>query len=104
MQGDLDLKPIVCGILILHCVLILFVSSLRGQETAPPPPAPPPAPRTEATPTAAPAYEISGSAHSGKTPLPGRTGTAAQTLTGKKHAAAAKPDSRFRCRRTATRH
>src|SRR5260370_26290263 len=95
MQGDLDLKPIVCGSPIRHVVLILFVSSLRGQETAPPPPAPSPAPRTEATPTAAPAYEISGSARSGKTPLPGATVTAANTLTGKKYAAATNSEGKF---------
>jgi trimeric autotransporter adhesin len=89
------LKSIVRGILILHFALILLVSGLRGQETAPPPPAPSPAPQSEATPTAAPAYEINGSARSGKTPLPGVTVTAANTLTGKKYAAATNSEGKF---------
>ncbi len=89
------MKSIVRGILILHFVLILFVSSLRGQETVPPPPAPSPPVQSEATPAAAPAYEISGSARSGKTPLPGVTVTAANTLTGEKYAAATNSEGKF---------
>ncbi len=89
------MKSIVRRILILHFVLILFVSSLRGQETVPPPPAPSPPVQSEATPAAAPAYEISGSARSGKTPLPGVTVTAANTLTGKKYAAATNSEGKF---------
>ena len=89
------MKSIVRGIPILHFVLILFVSSLRGQETVPPPPAPSPPVQSEATPAAAPAYEISGSARSGKTSLPGVTVTAANTLTGKKYAAATNSEGKF---------
>jgi len=51
--------------------------------------------QSEATPAAAPAYEISGSARSGKTPLPGVTVTAANTLTGKKYAAATNSEGKF---------
>jgi trimeric autotransporter adhesin len=48
-----------------------------------------PAPQTPAAATAAqPTFEISGTIHAGKTPLPGVTVTAANTLTGKKFSAA----------------
>ena len=43
----------------------------------------------------APSYEITGSVHSGKTPLPGVTVTAANTLTGKKFTAATISDGSF---------
>jgi trimeric autotransporter adhesin len=85
------LKSIVRGIFILHFVAILFVSSLRAQET------PPPSPTQQSTtiPAATPAYEIDGSARSGKTPLPGVTVTAANTLTGKKYATATSSEGKF---------
>jgi hypothetical protein len=47
------------------------------------------------TPAVAPAYEISGSAKSGKTPLPGVTVAAANTLTGKKYSAATNSEGKF---------
>ncbi len=87
------MKSIVRGILILQFVLILLVSSLRGQETAPPSPVA--APQSATTPTAPPTYEINGSARSGKTPLPGVTVTAANTLTGKKYVAATNSEGKF---------
>jgi hypothetical protein len=42
-----------------------------------------------------PTYEITGTAHSGKTPLPGATVTASNTLTGKKYAAVTNTEGRF---------
>jgi hypothetical protein len=44
---------------------------------------------------ATPTYEISGTARSGKTPLPGATVTAANTLTGKKYAAVTNTEGKF---------
>jgi hypothetical protein len=85
------LKSIARGIFILHFVAILFVSSLRAQETAPASPTA----QSTTTPAAAPAYEISGSTRSGKTPLPGVTVTAANTLTGKKYATATNSEGKF---------
>ncbi len=87
------MKSIVRGIFILHFVAILFVSSLRAQEA--PPPSPTPTPQSTTIPAAAPAYEINGSARSGKTPLPGVTVTAANTLTGKKYATATSSEGKF---------
>ena len=85
------MKSIVRGIFILHFVAILFVSSLRAQETPPPSPTP----QSTTISAAAPAYEINGSARSGKTPLPGVTVTAANTLTGKKYATATSSEGKF---------
>jgi hypothetical protein len=44
-----------------------------------------------------PAYEIGGSVRSGKTPLPGVTVTAANTLTGKKYSSATNSEGKFGC-------
>ena len=85
------MKSIARGIFILHFVAILFVSSLRAQETAPASPTA----QSTTTPAAAPAYEISGSTRSGKTPLPGVTVTAANTLTGKKYATVTNSEGKF---------
>ena len=56
-------------------------------------------PQTNAQPSTAPAapatYVITGSAHSGKTPLPGVSITAANTLTGKKYTVATLSDGTF---------
>ncbi len=57
------------------------VASLCGQENSPP--------------AQAPTYQITGSAHSGKTPLPGVALTASNTLTGKKYATATNSDGTF---------
>jgi trimeric autotransporter adhesin len=89
------LKSNVRGIFVLHFALILLGPGLHGQETAPPPPTPAPASQSETTPAAAPVYEISGSVRSGKTLLPGVTVTAANTLTGKKYAAATNSEGKF---------
>jgi trimeric autotransporter adhesin len=86
-------------------LLALDPNALNAQETPPPPvptqqqdtPAPAPTPQIPATPPApAPVtFEITGSARSGKTPLPGVTVTAANTLTGKKYVAATNSEGKF---------
>src|SRR5207249_4976949 len=60
--------------------------------------APPQKPTVTVPPTAAqPAsFEISGTVRSGKTPLPGVTVTAANTLTGKKYSIATAPDGSYK--------
>ena len=63
----------------------LFVCGLAAQEIAPAPP--------ESTPALS--YEISGTARSGKTPLPGAAVTASNTLTRKKYAVVTGADGRF---------
>ena len=70
---------------------MLFAVSSRAQETAPPAATQQAAP----TPPAPVSYAIAGSARSGKTPLPGVTVTAANTLTGKKYAAATNSEGKF---------
>jgi hypothetical protein len=85
------LKSIARGIFILSSAAILFAQSLCAQD--PPPPVPPP--QTATAPDTAPTYEITGSARSGKTPLPGVTVTAANTLTGKKYVAATNSEGKF---------
>jgi len=84
------LKSIARGILILQFVAISLAPTLPAQEAAPLPTAP-----SATAPAAAPVYEINGSARSGKTPLPGVTVTAANTLTGKKYAAATNSEGKF---------
>src|SRR5216684_3395044 len=74
-------------------VFLLFISSvdlLRAQDPAPSPePGSPQVPAEAATPPPAPAsFEISGIVRAGKTPLPGATVTASNSLTGKKFSAA----------------
>lgn len=78
------------GILILSCAAILFSLNARAQDAALPAPAP-----QETTTPAATTFEIAGSAHSGKTPLPGVTVTAANTLTGKKYVSATNSEGKF---------
>jgi hypothetical protein len=85
------LKSIARGILLCSFLIILLALNVRAQDTG----------RTEQAPqaaqpaAAAPTYEISGSARSGKTPLPGVTVTAANTLTGKKYVAATSSEGKF---------
>ena len=87
------MKSIGRGVFILHFTVILLASSVRAQEPVPPETAP--TPQSTRTSAGAPAYEISGSAKSGKTPLPGVTVTAANTLTGKKYSAATNSEGKF---------
>ena len=86
------MKSIARGILILHFVALFFVSSLGAQD---PLSSPVPTPQSATVPAAVPTYEISGSARSGKTPLPGVTVTAANTLTGKKYSTATNSEGKF---------
>src|SRR5207302_9376064 len=85
-------------------MVILSPVALRSQEAAPPAPSPQsatasspaPPPATPQASTPAPVtFEIAGSARSGKTPLPGVTVTAANTLTGKKYLAASNSEGKF---------
>jgi trimeric autotransporter adhesin len=88
---------------VLLCLLVVSLAGFaRAQDpaAAPAPPAPPPEaslqdPAVSATPQPA-TFEITGSVHSGKTPLPGVTVTAANTLTGKKFAVATAPNGTYR--------
>jgi len=101
------LKFIRRSIFIFCFGAILFVldsAASNAQETPPPPvPAqqdttpPAPLPQVPATPSAPTSvtFEITGSARSGKTPLPGVTVTAANTLTGKKYVAATNSEGKF---------
>ena len=100
--GALDVKVGKCHILIL--LVILSPLALHSQEAAPPVPSPQsgtvpspgPQPATPPAPTQAPVtFEITGSARSGKTPLPGVAITAANTLTGKKYLAATNSEGKF---------
>jgi len=79
------LKAIVRGIPISVLVAILFALPLTLPAQQPSPtPTETPTFVTQTLPTDT--YEITGLAHSGKSPLPGATVTAANTLTGKKYA------------------
>ena len=75
------MKSIARVIFMLQSFAILFAPGLQAQDAT--------------TPVAPPAYEINGSARSGKTPLPGVTVTATNTLTGKKYAAATNSEGKF---------
>jgi hypothetical protein len=92
------LKFIRRSILVFSLSAFLLPFYSRAQET---PPASPPQAATPTAPSpqvAAPApttFEITGSARSGKTPLPGVTVTAANTLTGKKYVAATNSEGKF---------
>ena len=85
------MKSIARAILLFQIIALLLASGLLAQETTPPSPTPPAA----TTPAAAPVYEINGSARSGKTPLPGVSVTAANTLTGKKYSTATNAVGKF---------
>jgi trimeric autotransporter adhesin len=87
------LKAIARCILVFHFAAIVFATSVGAQESTPP--SPTTTDQTAATPAAAPTYEITGSARSGKTRLPGVTVTAANTLTGNKYAAATNSEGKF---------
>jgi len=71
------------------------IGNLRAQENPAPAQSAPAAPQTNATPGLPTTYQITGSVHSGKTPLPGVTLTASNTLTGKKYNAATISDGTF---------
>src|SRR5271157_5956291 len=91
---ECSLKSILRRILAFVLFTLLFALRLHAQEAAPP--TPPSGPAILAPPGASsPTYEITGSARSGKTPLPGATVTAANTLTGKKYAAVTNAEGKF---------
>jgi trimeric autotransporter adhesin len=103
--GASTLKSFVRTFFFLGLVAALG-SSLRAQENPPAPPVPvtqqnPAAqnpPTSDAAPAQTPAptsFQITGSVHSGKTPLPGVTLTASNTLTGKKYTVATLTDGTF---------
>ncbi len=79
------MKRLLRRALVLVCVAlicaVLLVCLAFAQETPPPPPPP--------------TFQISGTVKNGKTPLPGVTVTAANTLTGKKSSAATALDGSF---------
>ncbi|HEY6265618.1 MAG TPA: TonB-dependent receptor [Candidatus Acidoferrum sp.] len=85
------MKSFARGILILAFIAILSAPSPRAQDVAPLAPPQQSAP----TPAANPTCEITGLARSGKTPLPGATVTAANSLTGKKITTATTLDGKF---------
>src|SRR6201987_1202770 len=82
----------VRGVHTLLLLVLLLAPCAQAQE--PPPPAPAAAPKAEAQ-TPPPSYEINGTARSGKTPLPGATVTASNTLTGKKYSAVTDAEGKF---------
>jgi trimeric autotransporter adhesin len=92
---------LLCMALICAVVLVCLGYAQEPPATSPQTPASSPqapptaAPETSPAPTAPPTYQISGVVKSGKTPLPGVTVTAANTLTGKKVSAATAPDGSF---------
>lgn len=85
------------GIFIFSLTAMLLPHPVCAQQTTPSPPTQPaPASGQPLRATEAPiAFEIAGSAHSGKTPLPGVSVTAANTLTGKKYVAATNSEGKF---------
>src|SRR5271157_6369906 len=91
---ECSLKSILRRILAFVLFTLLFALRLHAQEAAPS--TPPSGTAILAPPGASsPTYEITGSARSGKTPLPGATVTAANTLTGKKYAAVTNAEGKF---------
>jgi hypothetical protein len=93
------LKSILRGIHILALLALLLVLRAPAQDPAPaasqPAPLPTAAPQTEAQNALAPSYGIIGTARSGKTPLPGATVTASNTLTGKKYSAVTDAEGKY---------
>jgi trimeric autotransporter adhesin len=102
------LRGFLRGLVVLSCVAllcaVLLVCSGFAQEPSPPAPAttqtqtPTPVPTQTVAPIPAATstmYQISGTVKSGKTPLPGVTVTAANTLTGKKLTTATGVDGTF---------
>src|SRR5215467_4042904 len=102
-RGVHDLRSTWRRTLVFSFLLTLLPPDLRAQDTTPPPTTPPvpAAPSQQEKPApAAPAqtpatFELTGAARSGKTPLPGATVTASNTLTGKKYAVATNSEGKF---------
>lgn len=86
----------VCTLPLFALLLALRVPAEDAAPTATEPSSPPPAAQqAETQPAPAPTYEITGTARSGKTPLPGATVTASNTLTGKKYSAVTDSEGKF---------
>lgn len=79
------MKFVIRGIFILILVALSLGLRLQAQENSP----------ALSEGSAKPSYEISGSARSGKTLLPGATVTASNTLTGKKYTVVTDAEGRF---------
>ena len=88
------MKSILRGMPIFVLIAVLCALPLLAQEAAPS--VPQAGTANPASPSAvSPTYEITGTARTGKTPLPGATVSAANTLTGKKYAAVTNTDGKF---------
>src|SRR5882724_7225725 len=87
------------GVYTLLLLVLLLALCAHAQDAPPaaPLPGPTPAatPQTEAQVAPPPSYEITGTARNGKTPLPGATVTASNTLTGKKYSAVTDSEGKF---------
>src|SRR3984893_5640546 len=87
------------GVYTLPLLALLLVLRTSAQDAAPtatqPSSAPPAAHQAEPQSVPTPTYEITGTARSGKTPLPGATVTASNTLTGKKYSAVTDTEGKF---------
>lgn len=85
------MRSIARGILFAIPIVVFLALSAQAQDAAAPAP-----PQQAVATQAAPAnFEITGIARSGKTPLPGVTVTAANSLTGKKFSTATTSDGKF---------
>jgi len=93
------LKPMPRGVHALLLLALFLALRAQAQDAAPaaPPPSPVPAaaPQAETQTPRPPSYQITGTARSGKTPLPGATVTASNTLTGKKYSAVTDAEGKF---------
>lgn len=93
------MKPILRGVYNSFLLVVLLALRVGAQDSAPaaaqPNPAPVVVPQSETQSVPAPSYEITGTARSGKTPLPGAAVTASNTLTGKKYSAVTDADGKF---------
>src|ERR1700722_11379955 len=87
------------GVYTFLLLALLLALPAQAQDstpaTTPPRPSPAGAPQADAHSAPPPSYEITGAARSGKTPLPGATVTASNTLTGKKYFAATDAEGKF---------
>jgi trimeric autotransporter adhesin len=92
------LKSIRRGVLTFLAVAFLLALRAQSQESAQPAPnqgSTATSAQQNAAPSVSSSFEISGEARSGKTPLPGATVTASNTLTGKKYSALTGTDGKF---------
>ena len=88
------MKSSLRGVYTLLPLALLLASHVQSQDAAPQP-SPAPAPQVDAQNAPPTSYEINGTARSGKTPLPGATVTASNTLTGKKYSAVTDGEGKF---------